>query len=164
VTDPTPPLVALVYARRADGSVLLVERRRSPFRGQWVAPGAELKAYETPQDAARRGLEEEVGLTALDLRLRALVRERSPRADFRWLLFLYRCRPGGLPRVGGKVDELRWWTQAELDRAPMPEADRWWLPHVLAARPSVLEATVDYDADRHVQRIVTDLPDYAHSA
>ncbi len=159
-----PSLAALVYARRADGSVLLVERRRPPFGGLWVAPGAALAADEAPQQGAIRGLAEETGLTALDLRLRGVVREWSPRADFQWLLFLYRCRAGGSPRAGGAVDDLRWWSTAELARAPLPEADRWWLPHVLGDSPGVLEATLHYDEHRTLTRIESDTPFFARSA
>jgi ADP-ribose pyrophosphatase YjhB (NUDIX family) len=161
---PSPALVTLVYARRPDGSVLLVERRRPPFAGYWVAPGAELAAHEAPQRGAVRGLMEETGLTALDLRLRGVVRETSPHPDFQWMLFLYRCRAGGTPRAGGAVDDLRWWTQAELERAPVPAADRWWLPHVLGDAPGVLEATLHYDEHRQLGRIETDAPLYAKSA
>jgi 8-oxo-dGTP diphosphatase len=161
---PSPGLVALVYAHRPDGSVLLVERRRPPFAGFWVAPGAELAADEAPHHGAVRGLAEETGLRALDLRLRGVVRETSPRPDFQWLLFLYRCRAGGTPVAGGAVDDLRWWTMAELDRAPVPEADRWWLPQVLGDAPGVLEATLHYDAHRKLERIEADTPFYARSA
>jgi 8-oxo-dGTP diphosphatase len=160
----TPTLVTLVYARRADGSVLLVERRRPPFAGFWVAPGAQLAGDEAPVQGATRGLVEETGLKALDLRLRGVVREVSPQPDFQWLLFLYRCRAGGTPRTGGAVDDLRWWTMAELERAPVPEADRWWLPHVLGDSPGVLEATMHYDAHRKLDRIETDTPFYARTA
>lgn len=160
----SPTLVALVYARRTDGSVLLVERRRPPFGGYWVAPGAELAADEAPHQGAVRGLAEETGLTALDLRLRGVAREMSPHADFQWLLFLYRCRAGGVPRAGGAVDDLRWWTMAELTRAAVPEADRWWLPHVLSDAPAVLEATLYYDADRNLTHIEGETPLYARSA
>lgn len=160
----TPTLVALIYARRADGSVLLVERRRPPFAGWWVAPGAELAADETPQQGAQRGLAEETGLKALDLRLRGVVRETSPRPDFQWLLFLYRCRAGGTPRPGGAVDDLRWWSMAELERARVPQADRWWLPHVLCEAPGILEATLHYDAHRSLIQIESETPFYARSA
>jgi len=160
----TPTLVTLVYARRTDGSVLLVERRRPPFTGWWVAPGAELAADETPLQGAQRGLAEETGLKALDLRLRGVVRETSPRPDFQWLLFLYRCRAGGAPRPGGAVDDLRWWSMAELERARVPQADRWWLPHVLGDAPGILEATLHYDADRSLIQIDSETPFYARSA
>jgi len=163
-SPPSPTLVALVYARRADGSVLLVERRRPPFAGYWVAPGAELAADEAPHHGASRGLMEETGLKSLDLRLRGVVREVSPRPDFQWLLFLYRCRAGGTPRAGGAVDDLRWWTMAELERAPVPAADRWWLPHVVGDAPGVLEATLHYDAHRTLTHIESETPFYARSA
>jgi len=165
MTDtPASRLVALIYARRADGSVLLVDRRRPPFAGYWVAPGGDLAADEAPQQGATRWLKHETGLTALDLRLRGVVREVSPHPDVQRFLFLYRCRAGGSPWAGGEVNDLRWWTMAELERAPVPPADRWWLPHVLGDQSGVLEATAHYDAELTLARIDGDTPFYARTA
>ncbi len=141
----TPKLATLVYARRPDGSVLLIERRRPPFVGQWVAPGGRLAPHEAPNTGAAREFHADTGLTALDLELKGVVREVSPRPRFQWLLFLYRCRAGGGAVCPAGDGDVRWWTLGELERAPVPEADRWWMPHVLNDHGGILEATVYYD-------------------
>lgn len=47
--------------------VLLIQRGKSPFEGQWAFPGGFLDMHEPPAVAAARELAEETGLTGLPL-------------------------------------------------------------------------------------------------
>jgi 8-oxo-dGTP diphosphatase len=54
---------AVAVLRRGDGQVLLAERPAGkPWAGWWEFPGGKIEAGETPLDALRRELEEELGL------------------------------------------------------------------------------------------------------
>ncbi len=54
---------------RGDGSwsVLLIQRKNAPFRDYWALPGGFLDQDEDPAHGAARELEEETGLTGVDL-------------------------------------------------------------------------------------------------
>jgi len=47
--------------------VLLIQRDRDPFAGQWALPGGFVEIDESPEAAAHRELQEETGVTGVDL-------------------------------------------------------------------------------------------------
>ena len=57
----TPILTTLIYCLREE-KTLLMERRKEPNLGLWVAPGGKIELGESPYECARRELYEETGL------------------------------------------------------------------------------------------------------
>ena len=51
----------------ADLKVLLIQREQAPFKARWAIPGGFVEINEGLEDAARRELEEETGITRLYL-------------------------------------------------------------------------------------------------
>jgi ADP-ribose pyrophosphatase YjhB (NUDIX family) len=84
--SPSYTVGAMVIIERPDGAVLLV---RLSYRNSWGVPGGLLKRGESPEDAARREVAEEVGL-AVDLvgDPAVVVDEDAQRVDI-----VYRGRP-----------------------------------------------------------------------
>ena len=60
---------AVVYARvEGDIKLLLIQRGKTPFKGSWAFPGGYLELDEELAAAAVRELEEETGLSNVELR------------------------------------------------------------------------------------------------
>lgn len=51
---------------RGELKVLLIQRKGAPFRGRWAIPGGFVEMNESLEEAARRELEEETGLSGLE--------------------------------------------------------------------------------------------------
>jgi 8-oxo-dGTP diphosphatase len=57
----------VVFGLAEDLEVLLIQRDLPPFQGQWALPGGFVRMDETLDEAARRELEEETGVTRVYL-------------------------------------------------------------------------------------------------
>ncbi|WP_075736026.1 NUDIX hydrolase [Streptomyces acidiscabies] len=103
-----------VFTLRAGAlHVLLVERGRPPYAGQWALPGGFVLPEESAEDAALRELAEETGLTgAAGLHLEQLRTYSDPGRDPRMrvvsVAFAALVPDGPEPHGGGDAVQARW--------------------------------------------------------
>ncbi|MFJ8078693.1 NUDIX hydrolase [Streptomyces sp. NPDC096176] len=107
--------LAVFTVREGRLLVLLVERGQEPYRGVWALPGGFLLPRESAEQAARRELAEETGLTeqtAADLHLEQLGTYSDPDRDprMRVVSVAYTALVPDLPepRGGGDAARARW--------------------------------------------------------
>ncbi len=113
---PSRPIVGIgVCLLRADngGEVLLARRGRAPALGSWGLPGGAQELGETAEQAARRELLEETGLTAGELMLAANVdsihRDATGLVQYHYTVIDFAAlHLGGAPAPGDDVAEVMW--------------------------------------------------------
>lgn len=95
--------------------VLLIERALEPFVGQWALPGGFVRMMETTDEAARRELAEETGLTNVFLeQLYTFSRvDRDPRERIVSVAHYALVRSSAV-QGGSDASEARWFDVADL--------------------------------------------------
>lgn len=99
---PSRPLVGIGIVVLKPDSVLLVRRGHPPLEGQWSLPGGAQELGEFAEEAARRELSEETGLSVGELALVGhfdmIRRDASGRVRFQYTILDF-----GAPYLGGEV-------------------------------------------------------------
>jgi 8-oxo-dGTP diphosphatase len=113
-------VVAAVIQR--DGRYLITRRLEGThLAGMWEFPGGKILPTEKPEDALRREIREELGVTASVGDLIEAVTWTYPEKTVRVLFF--RCTIHGEP-CPQQGQEMRWVEAAELPTYAFPAADR----------------------------------------
>jgi 8-oxo-dGTP diphosphatase len=108
----------VLATRETPPRVLLIQRKREPFAGQWALPGGFVDENEVPADAARRELQEETGVAIADLEQLYTAGEpgRDPRGWTVSIVFLARCHSGEVkPEAADDAQAVQWFA---LDALP----------------------------------------------
>ncbi|MEZ4873791.1 MAG: 8-oxo-dGTP diphosphatase MutT [Bdellovibrionales bacterium] len=122
------PVVAAVISKK--GKVLLGERPEgSSLAGVWEFPGGKIEASETPEQALKRELKEELGIEAEVSQL--LLSTTHQYGDVGILILFYKVDYWkGEPRTHHH-NGLKWVSKAEFAELELPEANRKVLPRLL---------------------------------
>ena len=124
----TPVLVVAVALVDGEGRILLQRRRRgSEHGGLWEFPGGKVEPGESPQGAAVREIEEELGLRLEAARLEPVSFASDidvpepPRRSY--VILLYTCRLwDGVPECRDG-EAIAWFRGEEIAELPMPPLD-----------------------------------------
>lgn len=117
---PRPGLTVDCAAFAFDGNgleLLLIQRAHAPFEGAWALPGGFVDANERLEDAARRELAEETGVTGLDLEQCGAFGDpgRDPRGHTVSVVFVSLVpRAAHEPRAASDARAARWFSTSHL--------------------------------------------------
>jgi 8-oxo-dGTP diphosphatase len=132
---PHPALTAdvvLLAVGHSELQVLLIQRDKPPFKGTWALPGGFVKVGESPEDAARRELEEETDIRGIQLEQLRVFGDpgRDPRGHVVTVVFLglLDCdgSVGQRPReveAGSDAAQARWWSIGNLPSLAFDHAE-----------------------------------------
>jgi 8-oxo-dGTP diphosphatase len=98
--------------------VLLIERKHPPFEGMWALPGGFLEMDETLEEAALRELQEETGITGVELKQFHTYSKvnRDPRHRTITTVFIGNLNDNTIePEAGDDAAKAEWF---EMDKLP----------------------------------------------
>jgi 8-oxo-dGTP diphosphatase len=107
---PTPALTVDCVVFDPRGRVLLIRRGNEPFKGCYALPGGFVDVGETVEEACRRELREETGLSVGDLLLVGVYSDpdRDPRGHTVSTVFLAQLTKPADPAAGDDAASAEW--------------------------------------------------------
>jgi 8-oxo-dGTP diphosphatase len=107
---PTPALTVDCVVFDPRGRVLLIRRGNEPFKGCYALPGGFVDVGETVEEACRRELREETGLSVGDLLLVGVYSDpdRDPRGHTVSTVFLAQLANPAEPAAGDDAASAEW--------------------------------------------------------
>ena len=96
--------------------VLLIERKHEPFKGMWALPGGFLNMDETLEEAALRELQEETGISGVQLtQFHSFSKvNRDPRHRTITTVFTGFANENTVPEAGDDAANVKWFASDAL--------------------------------------------------
>jgi len=122
-------LVAAAALIDRDNRVLISKRPEGKsLAGLWEFPGGKVDRGETPEEALRRELKEELGIEVCETCLAPFTFASHTYDDFHLLMPLFLCRNWEGEVTGREGQEIAWVRPNRLSGYPMPPADAPLIP------------------------------------
>lgn len=116
---------------RDNDKILLIRKKRGVGEGLFNGPGGKVEEGEAVDEAAVREVEEEIGVTPLNVEKRGETRFVFGDDPFMHVHIFVATDYDGEPEETGEA-EPHWFHVDELPYDDMWPDDRYWMPHFLA--------------------------------
>lgn len=129
-----------------DGEILLIKKKRGIGEGLYNGPGGKVEGGETPREAARREVREEIRADVSELaKLGELAFEMAGDP----FMFVHVYRSPGVIGEPAETPEARpeWFDVEEIPYDEMWPDDRYWLPQLLEGH--TFEGTFRFGESEH---------------
>jgi 8-oxo-dGTP diphosphatase len=120
--NPVLAVAAVIWNDQRE--VLLIRRTKEPRKGQWSLPGGKVEFGESIEDAARREVLEETGLTVALLGVAGIAETildaSAGAADVHFVLIDYSARVvSGEAKAASDAADATWFTQEAIKDLPL---------------------------------------------
>lgn len=107
-----------------DGKILMGNKTpgRGPYPDTWRLPGGGIDAGETPEDAVKREVMEEVGLTVTSVESLGIIEDDEPDKNgeiTHYIFNMFRVEFSGKEDVSEEFPEIKWIEKTKLNDFPL---------------------------------------------
>lgn len=119
-------LPVVIAAIMNEGKILLLKRKRRPYKGYWALPGGKLKLDESISECALREVKEETGLDCNFSHLASVIHERVQENEIykhAFVLFLTVVKPTSTKLKESDEGKLDWFLLKDLQPSRIIPSD-----------------------------------------
>ena len=136
------PVAVVLTAVIKNSKILLIKRKRRPYKDYWCMIGGKIFMDETIKDATIRLIKEKSSITGKYVSLNAVVHERitdggSPKNSF--MLFFTKVNAKDDLFKEGEDGELRWFDLKDLNQEEIVPSDFWLIKNKLNSKLDAIQ-------------------------
>ncbi|PER60210.1 hypothetical protein CN503_25830 [Bacillus cereus] len=118
-----------------ESELLLQKRARPPFVGLWHAPGGKVKVFESPFEACKREVQEELGLNLRELYFRGVITVSNTLRKSTSMLILFQANVHSGKLRDSEEGELAWIKKEKIySYNNVPVSFTYLLPYILESQ------------------------------
>jgi len=123
-------LATLCYLKNNDQTLMLYRNKKPGdiHKGKWNGLGGKVEAGETPEQCAIREIQEESGLTVIDLKLNGVITFPMFDGVDDWYVFIFTIHESHGFLIDSPEGELAWIPDEKLLELNLWDGDRIFLP------------------------------------
>ncbi|WP_168455210.1 NUDIX hydrolase [Bacillus cereus] len=118
-----------------ESELLLQKRTSPPFIGLWNAPGGKVEAFESPFEACKREVQEEIGLNLRELYFRGVITVSNTLRKRTSILMLFQANVHSGKLTDSEEGELAWIKKEKIySYNNVPVSFTYLLPYILESQ------------------------------
>ena len=110
-----------------DGKILLIHRKKEPYKDYWAMPGGKIEFAEHIEETAEREVKEETGLDAKVVAIRGIATEiihTKEGAENHFIIYVVELKPKNKELTESEEGKLKWFSFEELENLNMIPSDK----------------------------------------
>ncbi|MBR0294721.1 MAG: 8-oxo-dGTP diphosphatase [Bacilli bacterium] len=140
----------LCYIKKDNRYLMLYRNKKAndPNAGKWMGVGGHIEKGETPDEAMKREIKEETGLSVKSYIFKGIATFVNNAYKERMYLYRVECFDGDL--IECNEGELKFFTIDEIYNLNMWEGDRFFLPYIFGDE-EYFEILLYYENDKYIK-------------
>ena len=153
------PLTVVISAITKDNKILLIQRKKRPYKGYWSLTGGKMKLSESIEEGALREAKEETGLDLEFKGVKGVVHERVKEDNVYkhgFVFFFTHIEAKNTDLTHTEEGQLEWFDLNNLENRQLIPSDKWMIENFLINKKSGTHSVIMDEKDEKLISLHTE--------